>query len=149
MLFFIYLIVGLLLIGFANFLILKFKKDKKLNRKFYDFNDGNIIVYAVLLLIITFTVFNLTLNGPHFKTSEEQLEYGRKTSQPWLVSSIYQERVQKDPLNIDNHFHLVDMHFNEFQYNGPDVRSYNHEEHFIYTYYSNLATSPDPVKADL
>jgi RsiW-degrading membrane proteinase PrsW (M82 family) len=147
--FFIYLILGLLLIGFVNFLILKFKRDKKLGRKFYDFNDGNIIVYAVLLLIVAFTTINLTLNEKHFNTVEEQLEYGRETSQPWLVSAVYRERVQKDSLNIDNHFHLVDMHFNEFQRNGPDARSYNHEEHFIYVYYTKLAASTDPVKADL
>ncbi|MDQ3109100.1 MAG: PrsW family intramembrane metalloprotease [Bacteroidota bacterium] len=146
---FVYLVLGILLIGFVNFLILKFKKDKKLNRKFYDFNDGNFIVYAVVVLIVAFVTLNFTLKEPEFSSADEQLDYGTKTAQPWLVSQAYRERVEKDSLNIENHFHLVDMHFNEFQYDGPDIRLYNREEHFIYVYYSKLAASTDPAKADL
>lgn len=147
--FFIYTVLGLLLLGFGNFLILKFKKDKRSGRKFYDFNDGNFIVYAVLLLIISFIAVNFALNEPQFSDINAQLEYGKKTTQPWLVSQAYHARIEKDGSNIDDHFHFVDMHFNKFQNQGPDYKKYNKEGAFIYFHYTNLSESNDAAKADI
>ncbi|CAN5892914.1 hypothetical protein BH11BAC7_BH11BAC7_21920 [soil metagenome] len=147
--FFIYTVLGLLLLGFGNFLLLKFKKDKKLGRKFYDFNDGNFIVYSVLLLIASFLSVNFILNDPQFSDSNKQLEYGQKTAQPWLVSQAYRERIEKKSSSIDDHFHLVEMHFNEFQEQGPDYKKYNSEGTFIYYHYTQLSESGDAAQADI
>ncbi len=149
MLILVYTVIGILLIGFANFLFQKFSKDKKLNRKFYDFNDGNFIVYAVLLLIISYATINFTFKDPSFSNISEQLEYGEKTTQPWLVSAAYRARIEKGSSDIDDDFHFVDMHFNEFQDQCPDYREYNREGTFLYHHYSALAESVESKDADI
>lgn len=147
--YFIYIILCILLVGFGNFLILKFKKDAKLKRKFYDFGDGNFIVYSIFFVIIAFFCINWFVKDPHFSTLDEQLAYGKKTTQPWLVSAAYKEQVKNGSLNLDDNFHLIDMHFNEYQEQCPDYTNYHKEEAFIYNFYTNLSNSDDSTKADL
>lgn len=145
----IYVVLFILFLGFTNFLVLKLKSDRKLKRRFYDFGDGNFLVYAILLLIISFVCINFCLDNPHFTDLDKQLAYGKKTSQPWLVSEAYRNQIQQDSMNLDKHFHFIEMHFNEYQNQIPDFRTFNKEETFLYYYYTKLSESNDTVKANM
>src|SRR4051812_44254250 len=104
----IYLVLFILFMGFLSFLIQKLKKDKKYKRKFYDFEDNTSVVIAVLVLIVSFVCINIFCSDPVFKNLSEQIEYGKKTEQPWLVSNAYKTQLQKNPDNIDLQFNLIE-----------------------------------------
>ena len=146
--FLIYVILFILLAGFVNFLIQKFRKDKKYNRKFYNFEDNNSIVAIILITIFSFIGINMFLNEPTFKNQEEQLQYGNKTTQPWLESQVYRSLVQIDPNNLDLHFKFIEKHFDENQQMGPSVKDYNQERAFLFSYYSNWSKSNNSEIAD-
>ena len=133
--------------GFLSFLIQKFKKDKKYNRKFYDFEDNTSVVIAVLVLIVSFISINIFCNDPVFKNLTEQIEYGKKTAQPWLVSNAYKEQIQKDT-NIDLQFNFIESHFDEHQRMGPSVHDFDMEGSYLYDYYTNWSKSNNREKAD-
>lgn len=135
--------------GFISFLIQKFKKDKKYNRKFYDFEDNTSVVIAILLLISCYIFINIFSNDPVFTNKQEQIEYGKKTAQPWLESKAYQEMVQGNTSNVDLHFTFIKSHFDENQNMGPSVEDFNHEGTFIYGYYMGLSQSKDINTADI
>ncbi len=147
--FLIYFILFLLLVGFSNFLIQKFKKDKKYNRKFYDFEESTSVVVSIFLLIISFTLINIFCADPVFKDLSEKIEYGKKTAQPWLESSAYKELIQKDTNNVDLLFTFVKSHFDENQEMGPSVRDFNREGTFLFDYYNSWTRSANPHKADM
>ncbi|MGZ4079153.1 MAG: PrsW family intramembrane metalloprotease, partial [Bacteroidia bacterium] len=147
--FLIYIFLFIILLGFINFLIQKFRKDIKLKRKFYDFGDSSSVVLVLLLTIGSYFFINFCLNDPTFKDSATKIEYGKKTIQPWLESSEYRNLVQKDTGNIDQHYKLLMSHFDENQDMGPDVRAFNQEGRFIYNYYKGLSVSANTKKSDI
>ena len=145
----IYIILFILLMGFLSFLIQKFRKDKKYNRRFYDFEDNTSVVVMVLLLIVAFFGINAFTNDPVFTDPAEQIEYGKNTAQPWLESSVYSNLAQQHPEDIDLQYKFITSHFDENQQMGPDAASYNHEGRVLYTFYDGLAKSGDAKKADI
>lgn len=135
--------------GFLNFLIQKFKKDKKYNRKFYDFEDNTSVVVVILLLILSFSYINIFCNDPVFKNLQEQIKYGKETAQPWLESSAYKALLQKDTNNLDLEYTFIKSHFDENQNMGPSVKDFNREGNFLYDRYAALAKSENKQKADM
>jgi RsiW-degrading membrane proteinase PrsW (M82 family) len=144
----IYFFLSILLIGFISFLIQKFKKDKKYNRKFYDFEDHTSIVTTILALIISFVVVNIFLEDPAFTNLKEQIKYGQQTIQPWLESNAYKSLLEKDTNNIDLEFNFIKSHFDENQNMGPSERDFNREGTFIFNYYTNWTKSRNKEKVD-
>lgn len=147
--FLIYIILFILLMGFLSFLIRKFRKDKKYNRKFYDFEDNTSVVIAVFLLILTFFGINAFISDPVFTDPQQQISYGKSTAQPWLESSAYSELAQKKPGDIDLQYRFITSHFDENQNMGPDGRSFNQEGRALYNFYDALSKGNDVKKADI
>lgn len=147
--FLIYLILFILLMGFLSFLIQKLRKDKKYNRKFYDFEDNTSIVLAVLVLIITFFSVNFFVDDPVFTDLSKQIDYGKKTAQPWLESAGYQKLAQENPADLDMQFTFIKSHFDDNQRMGPDVKKYNHEGTELFRFYKALSESNDKKKSDI
>ncbi|OFY84202.1 MAG: hypothetical protein A3F72_14335 [Bacteroidetes bacterium RIFCSPLOWO2_12_FULL_35_15] len=145
----IYVVLFILLIGFISFLIQKFKKDKKYNRKFYNFEDNTSIVIAVLILIISFLFINVFSTDPVFSNLSKQIEYGKKTAQPWLESNAYKILLLKDTNNIDLEYTFIKCHFDENQDMGPSEKDFNKEGTFLFNYYTNWTKSPNVKKADM
>lgn len=144
----IFFFLFLLLIGFITYLVQKFRADKRLNRKFYDFGDGSAIVYTVTAMILIFIGANMFMNEPQFDSQEEKAEYGKETAQPWLVSQTYRAQVAADSLNPDLMFNLIDAHFDPAQELRPDDYLYNVEDAFFYQYLLRLTTNDDTAKRD-
>ena len=144
----IYFVLFILLIGFISFLVRKFQKDKKYNRKFYDFEDNTSVVIAVLALIITFITVNMLASDPVFVNTAGQIEYGRQTAQPWLESSAYKELTQTNPNDIDIEFAFIKSHFDDNQAMGPDEKAFNYEGRFIYSRYNDLSKRDVKEEAD-
>jgi RsiW-degrading membrane proteinase PrsW (M82 family) len=88
------------------------------------------------------------MSDPSFTDPNKQIEYGQKTSQPWLVSNVYQSLVKTDTNNIDQHFKLLEKHFDVNQEMGPSALAYNQEGTFIYNYYTSWTKSTNIDKAD-
>ncbi len=145
----IYTLIGLLFAGFVFFLVHKFRKDKSLGRKWYDFGDGNLLVFSIFLLTGAVAGVNLFLTGPQFSSVEEQIEYGESSAQPWLVSAAYAELAKNDPGNLEHHVRLAQAHFDPEQSEGPDYRAYNSEGTFIFYHHEGLAKSKDTAIADI
>ncbi len=146
---FIIVLLGILSIGFISFLVQKLKKDKKYNRKFYDFEENTSVVVAVLLLITTFIAVNCFTSDPVFTDLQKQIEYGKRTAQPWLVSSAYKQLIKKDTNNIDLQVAFIESHFDKNQEMGPDVHEFNKEGSYIYDYYNSWTKSQSKHRADM
>lgn len=145
----IYVVLFILLIGFISFLIQKFKKDKKYNRKFYNFEDNTSIVIAVVILIISFLFINVFTLDPVFSNLSKQIEYGKKTAQPWLESNAYKILLLKDTNNLDLEYTFIKSHFDENQDMGPSEKDFNKEGTFLFNYYTNWTKSTNVKKADM
>lgn len=145
----IYVVLFILLIGFISFLIQKFKKDKKYNRKFYNFEDNTSIVIAVVILIISFLFINVFTIDPVFSNLSKQIEYGKKTAQPWLESNAYKILLLKDTNNLDLEYTFIKSHFDENQDMGPNEKDFNKEGTFLFNYYTNWTKSTNVKKADM
>lgn len=145
----VYFILVLLLLGFISFLRFKFSNDKKLGRKFYDFGEGNFLVYTIFTFITVFIIINASLGDPTFSDPNKQLAYGKRHAQPWLLSTVYRERAAADSLNLDNHFNFINAHFDENQEQRPDPRNFGFEEVYMYGLFTRLAGSADTAKADV
>ncbi|MFL5763138.1 MAG: PrsW family intramembrane metalloprotease [Bacteroidia bacterium] len=146
--FLIYFILFCLTLGFINYLIQKFKKDKKYKRKFYDFEDNTSIVSAVFLTIISFIIINFCMHDPSFNDLGQQVHYGHSTTQPWLESNAFKQMIENGNDNLDLQYQFITTHFDPNQEMCPDVKAFNKEQTFIFNLYSGWAKSPDPVKAD-
>lgn len=146
--FLIYIILFFLLMGFINYLIQKFRKDKKYNRRFYDFEENTSVVFMVLIMIITFILVNSFTADPVFTDPARQITYGQKTVQPWLESSAYSRLAAANPKNTDLQFSYISSHFDENQYMCPDPREYNRETTALYNFYTSLTASDDSALAD-
>lgn len=147
--FLIYFVLLILLIGFISFLVQKFRKDKKYNRKFYDFEDNTSIVVAVFMLIVVFTGINMFTYDPVFTSTSKQIEYGRSTAQPWLESSAYRNLTQTNPNNLDFLYAFIESHFDENQSMGPDEKAFNEEGHFLFSQYSSASKQENAEAADI
>jgi RsiW-degrading membrane proteinase PrsW (M82 family) len=147
--FLIYIFLFILLLGFISFLIQKFRKDKKYNRKFYDFEDNTSVVLLILILICTFFCVNFFIDDPVFTDPSEKIAYGRKTAQPWLESTEYGKQVQKNQEDLELQIKFIKSHFDENQDMGPSASSYNGEGASLFNSYTLLSKSPDRKKADI
>lgn len=145
----IYFVLFILLIGFISFLIQKFRKDKKYQRKFYNFEENTSIVIVVFTLIVTFFLINIFSEDPVFTDLTKQISYGKKTAQPWLESAGYKKMVVENPEDLDLQFAFIQSHFDENQFMGPDNKAYNQEKAFLLNFYKDLSTNKDPKKADI
>jgi protease PrsW len=146
---FIYLLLIIGLAAFINYIIQKLRKDKKYKRKFYDFGDNSSLVYVLLALIVAFFVITYAVNDPTFESSQEQITYGKSTTQPWLVSDAYKNQVQSDSNNIDLQFNFISSHFDPNQDMGPDRKLYQKEASYIFNLYSQWSKRWDPKREDL
>ncbi len=144
-----YTILFIMLWAFITFLIQKFRKDKAFKRKFYDFGDGNFLVYTLFVLIVSYFLVIFLMNEPHFESKKEQIDYGNKTAQPWLVSSGYQSLLSKDSLDLDVQFFWIQAHFSRYQKLCPSPQKYDDEGTSIFDYYTRLTQLSDPVKVDI
>jgi RsiW-degrading membrane proteinase PrsW (M82 family) len=147
--FLIYVFLFILLIGFISFLIQKFRKDKKYNRKFYDFEDNTSVVLLLLIMISTFFLINFFIDDPVFTDPPQKIAYGKKTAQPWLESVEYGKLAQKEPEDVEAQVRYIKTHFDENQEMGPSAVNYNAEGSAIFNRYTSLAKSTDRKKADI
>ncbi|HTL81661.1 MAG TPA: PrsW family glutamic-type intramembrane protease [Bacteroidia bacterium] len=145
----IYFFLILLLFAFGNFLILKSRKDKKYGRSFFNFGDNNVAVYAIFTIIAVYVIINVMMSDPKFENGDDQISYGTSTAQPWLVSSVYQDRVQHGSRNIDDDFGLISNHFDDNMEQCPSVKDYHFEDVYIFHHYTDLTNDSDVAKQDV
>jgi RsiW-degrading membrane proteinase PrsW (M82 family) len=147
--FVIYFFLIIALGAFTNYLIQKFRKDKKYKRKFYDFGDNSNLVLVLIILILTFFSFNFIADDPIFQDKKEQLSYGKNSAQPWLVSEVYRTQVNQDSFNLDLHHEWIEAHFDENQDMGPSEQAYENERTYLHNFYTRFAASKDQRVADI
>jgi RsiW-degrading membrane proteinase PrsW (M82 family) len=146
--FLIYVFLFILTAGFLSYIIQKLRKDKKYNRKFYDFEDNTSIVSAIFLTIISFIAINFCMKDPFFTDPGEQIRYGHSTSQPWLESNVYMQMIKAGNQDPDLQYRFIEKHFDPNQEMGPDPKAYYREQDFIFNFYRSWSKSDDPAKAD-
>ena len=142
-------IIFFIVVVFLFFLVEKFKKDKKLDRAWWNFGDHKWFVSVILLLLLAVVLLNNIPVDPTFNSSEEQINYGIKTRQPWLVSAGYKESIRADSNNLDKNYNFIKYNFDRNQYQRPHYHDYDKEKVYIFQHYSHLAESDDSKQNDI
>ncbi|MFN8712091.1 MAG: PrsW family intramembrane metalloprotease [Bacteroidota bacterium] len=111
----LFIVIILCWIGFTTLWLLsvKLRRDRLMNRRWYDFGDFQILVLALVLLAASFGVFSVWQPGHKFASSEEQIGYGLRTQQPELITNALWSRISREPNNIRLHYDLVKYHFEQ------------------------------------
>lgn len=142
---FVHIIIAWLLLMAGYMLWNKFRDDRASGKKFWNFGDYNFLVRSLLLLLVAWLGFSIVSPEPNFENKDEQISFGEKTRQPWLVSQALWEKVKAHPESLDYHFQFLQAHFE--QENGdnppPDILEFNHEGVRIFNYYTDLSSKPD------
>jgi RsiW-degrading membrane proteinase PrsW (M82 family) len=147
--FFILLILFVGLGSFANYLFRKFRNDRKYNRKFYDFGSSGSIVYTALICLASYFAVNAIMEDPVFTDPDEQISYGKSTSQPWLASRVYEKETRRDTFDLDLLYNYIASHFDSNQDMGPSERAFDQEGTRVHNYYTYLSESPKPEVRDI
>ncbi|MCU0431829.1 MAG: PrsW family intramembrane metalloprotease [Bacteroidia bacterium] len=110
MLFFVLILCWL---GFTTLWLLnvKLRRDRVLGRRWYDFGDFQVLVYALFVMAACFGLFTFWQPAHHFENSSAQIAYGEKTRQPALITNALWSRIAREPDNVRLHYDLVKYHF--------------------------------------
>lgn len=138
---FLHIIIAWLLIMAGYMLWNKFRDDRASGKKFWNFGDYNFLVRSLLLLLAAWAGFSLVSPEPHFTDKDEQIAYGEKTRQPWLVSAALWEKAVANPESLDYHFRLLSAYFEQESGDNPppDIREFNHEGVRLFNFYTELS----------
>lgn len=89
----------------------KLRRDRVLGRRWYDFGDFQVLVYALVVMAACFALFTFWQPAHHFESSSEQIAYGERTRQPALITNALWSRIAREPDNVRLHYDLVKNHF--------------------------------------
>lgn len=131
-------------------LMTKFRNDRRIGRRWYDFGDFQLPVVALIILLLSYILISLVRPIPRFQNNAQQIEYGKKTRQPWLITNALWSCIANDPLNASLHYQLIQNHFLQQHEKPPSERAWNQEGVRLFSLYTNWSRQTDDLqKADL
>jgi RsiW-degrading membrane proteinase PrsW (M82 family) len=147
---FIGIIVSWFAIATCWLLVVKFRTDSRIGRKWYDFGDFQLPVVALAILCLSIGTVALLHPTPQFSTNDQQVEYGLRTRQPWLVTDAIGSKIKYDSLNENLHYQLLQTHFLQQDERPPHPHAWEQKGVQFFNLYSNWALQTDDKrKADI
>ncbi|MCA6362409.1 MAG: PrsW family intramembrane metalloprotease [Bacteroidetes bacterium] len=109
----LFFVIILFWLGITSLWLLrvKLRRDRVLGRRWYDFGDFQVLVYALVVMAACFALFTFWQPVHHFESSSAQIAYGEKTRQPALITNALWSRIAREPDNVRLHYDLVKNHF--------------------------------------
>jgi protease PrsW len=147
-----HVIIGWLLIMAGILLWNKVRADIKKGSPWWNFGDYNPLIITLILFGIIWVLFSSWSPEPHFSNADEEIAYGKKTNQPWLLTDAYLKKIKEHPENTDYHYALLESYFIQETSNPdpPDQGAYNRQGVQLFNQYTDWSehTEGDP-KHDL
>jgi RsiW-degrading membrane proteinase PrsW (M82 family) len=119
----------------------KIQQDKKKGNSFWNFGEYNFLVGCISALLLVILLFATWYPEPHFSNNEEQIDYGKRTNQPWLVTDALWEKAKSNPDSLDYHYQLLKYYFSQETNDPepPDLRKWNRQGVEIFNFYTDLS----------
>lgn len=139
-----HVLIGWLILTAIYLLWNKFREDRADGKSFWDFGDFNFLVRSIVVMLAVWGGFTLLSPELHFKSDKEQIAFGEKTRQPWLVTDALWKTIEKDPGNLDANYQLLHAYLQQDDDTPPpDILRYNHEGIRIFNHYTALTEKTD------
>lgn len=147
----VYALIGWIGFALLYFLLFKWKEDRRLGRSFFEFGDYWPLFSAVFFFLAIFIVLNILHYTPTFSNPEDQIAYGKRTDQPWLVTNGCAQKLEKHPDDPDAIFDWITYHYADNYTEAPGYPAvYDAEGHQIFSFFNHLSgNSEDPRARDL